>query len=147
MSNKHSHAVVLSYYEACGLTTFHNPYSSWSSKPKGKRQAREATRPIGIYSFDSGTSPPAQPEASVEVPPAIAGKNEIKRHRATSSVVTEIFAPEHPDSPSRESDASVESSKYSESSERCTPRTSMSLYGPLASPGTSRQSSASVNIP
>lgn len=147
MSNKHSHAAVLSYYEARGLMDFPNPYSSRSSKSKGKSRARKAARPMGVYSFDSRISSPAQLEASSEVPSAIAGINQIKRHRATPSVVTEIFAPEHPDSPSRESDASVESSKYSESSERCTSRTSLSLYGPLTSPGTGRQGSTSVNTP
>lgn len=89
--------------------------------------------PVGIYSSSANTSSPARSTSSQRIPSLVLSEGSNKSLRTTSSIITELFAPEHSTSPLFEPLASVESLTSSRS-EIDTPRTSVSLARPLALP-------------
>lgn len=131
MSNRYSYAHVLSHYEARGLTAFTNPYLP---KPRVRRRTRKTAPPLGIYSFSASTSPSARSASSQEVPSLVSSGDSGGSLRTTPSIITEIFAPEHSLPPLFEPLDSVVSLASSGSLGVYTPRTSVSLVGPLVSP-------------
>ena len=131
MSNRYSHARVVSHYEAHGLTVFPSPYVQ---KPGVQRRTRQSVSPVGIDSSSANTSSPVRSTSSQRIPSLVLSEDSNRSLRATSSIITELFAPEHSMSPLFGPLASVESLTSSRS-EIDTPRTSVSLARPLAFPG------------
>ncbi|KAL9592981.1 MAG: hypothetical protein Q9219_007698 [cf. Caloplaca sp. 3 TL-2023] len=95
MPNKYSHAFVLSYYEARGFISYSQSSVFPSSGPSGygpslSNPEDNVTPPLTAVPVLSSDSSTASTAPSIDEPPA------KPQHSASSSIVTEIYAPANP---------------------------------------------------
>ena len=148
MINRYSHALVVSHYEARGLTEFSNPYQSWFSRSKVRRRTHKEGRLSGARSFGTNTGSPIRLVDSPRVPSLVSSEGTVKSHRRTPSIVTEIYAPGHVDSSSVDPIGSIDglTSNSNEAPREHETQASISLVAPWMNAEKCRSDDVSVSI-